>query len=160
MAKNCCICLNKIFEEDGPILTMGAYGTPKCLCSECAEQIETATSGTDYDKIVEAMDSIPEKLTQANVDDKVTVTTVTEMFADCAKRAQEIKNGTWDFSKDNEASDESFDEIPEELKETEEDRLLDEADAKSMRKFDKVMSWVWAAVLAGVIGFLIWRLSF
>ena len=161
MAKICSICLSQIIEVDPPILTMGAYGTPKCLCESCAEQIETATAGKEYDAIVEAMDSITAKLSKMNVDDKIVVDTVTGLFSEAAARAQKIKEGAWDFSLDEaEPSDEGFDEIPEELQETEEDRLLDEKDAVSMKKFDKVMNWVWAGVLALVLGFIIWKMFF
>lgn len=154
--RNCCICLTPV-TDDSPILTMGAYGTPKCLCDDCAAHIENMTRGTDYDSIVESMDAITAKMSKSNVDDKVTVTTVTEMLVDSAKRAQAIRNGTYDFSLD---ADEEDYEIPEDMRETEEDRVLDEAERKSNEKFDRIMNWVWAAVLILFVGFAVWWLVF
>jgi hypothetical protein len=83
---------------------------------------------------------------------------VTKLLTDSAKRAQQIKEGTYDFSLDEAEDPDSFDEIPEELQETEEDKLLDEKEAAANAKFDKVMSWIWVGVGVGALGFIIWKL--
>lgn len=158
MAKNCCTCLTRITSEDAPVLTMGAYGTPKLLCDDCAELIETVTNGREYDAIAEAMDELTKRMSSSNVDDRVTISTVTEILSDGAARAQQIKDGTYDFSLDLEKETEGFDEIPEELQETEEDRLLDEKDAASEAKFDKFMNWAWAGVGLCVLAVIIYKL--
>ena len=155
MGKVCCTCLTRLENEDAPVLTMGAYGTPKLLCDDCAALIETVTLGTDYDEITEAMNALTDVITRSNADDRKVVDTVTEILERSAKRAQQIKEGTYDFALDE--VEEGFDEIPEELQETEEDRLLDEKEAASNAKFDKIMNWLWlgVGVLAGA--FAIWK---
>ncbi len=147
---NCSVCLKPIDLDTAPVLTMGAYGTPRCLCEECAEQVEIFTRGTDYDEIAAAMDEISARMSRANIDDKITVACVTDMLVTAAKRANDIKEGTYDFSLDEEEEEYV---IPDELRESEEDRALDEKEAKSKEKMDKVMNWVWLAVLVGTVVF-------
>ena len=156
MGKNCSICLKNIENENAPVLAMGAYGNPRLLCDDCAALIETATLSKDYEEITGAMNTLADLASKYNIDDQITMTAMTALLDDSAKRAQQIKEGTYDFALD-EAEEEGFDEIPEELQETEEDRLLDEKDAASNAKFDKIMNWLWIAlgVLAG--GFIVWK---
>lgn len=156
--KNCSTCLTRITNDDAPVLIMGAYGTPKLLCDECAALVETITIGRDYDEITSAMQTLTERMSAANIDDRFTVNTVTKILSDSAVRAQKIKEGTYDFALDEEVEDESFDEIPEELKETEEDRLLDEKEAEENAKFDKLMNKTWIIVGAVAAGYIIWRI--
>ena len=156
MGKNCCTCLKKIENENAPVLAMGAYGTPRLLCDDCAALIDTVTLGRDYDEITAAMQNLTDVITKSNVDDRLAVSTVTEILEQSAKRAQQIKEGTYDFSLD-EVEEEGFDEIPEELQETEEDRLLDQKEAESNAKFDKFMNWLWIGVGALAGAFIIWK---
>ena len=158
MKRNCCTCLARIEDENAPILTMGAYGNPKCLCPDCAALVETITFGKDYNEIKEAMENLTDRMSRSNVDDRVTVATMTDLLAESAERAQKIKEGTYDFSLDEQKGDEGFDEIPDELKETEEDRLLDEKEAEANRKFDKFLNWVWVGVGIAAVIFVIWKL--
>ena len=153
--KNCSTCLTRIVSDDAPVLIMGAYGTPKLLCDDCAALIETITLGRDYDEITAAMQTLNEKMSAANIDDRFTVNTVTKILSDSAVRAQKIKEGTYDFSLDE--TEEGYEELPEDLQETEEDRLLDEQEAEANAKFDKILNWLWIAfgVLAGAA--IIWR---
>ena len=106
MKRNCCTCLARIEDENAPILTMGAYGNPKCLCPDCAALVETITFGKDYNEIKEAMENLTDRMSRSNVDDRVTVETVTAMLEDGAKRAQSIKEGTYDFALDEVEEDE------------------------------------------------------
>ena len=158
MKRNCCTCLTKIEREDAPILTMGAYGNPKCLCDHCASLVENITLGREYGGITAAMQELTDRMSAANIDDRVTVATVTEMLTESAQRAQKIKEGTYDFSEDEVEDDEGFDEIPEELRETEEDKKLDEKEAAINAKFDKFLNWAWLVV--GILFVLVlgWRL--
>lgn len=158
MAKICCTCLSRIENDDAPVLTMGAYGTPKLLCPECAELVEVSSFGRDYELIMEAMDKLTERMSSANIDDRFTVAAVTELLAANADRAQKIKADIYDFALDEEKQNEGLDELPEELQETEEDRLLDEQEAESNAKFDKVMNWAWIGVGIAAVGFIIWKL--
>ena len=156
--KNCSTCLTKITSEDAPVLVMGAYGTPKLLCDDCAALIETITLGRDYDEITAAMQALTEKMSSANIDDRFTVNTVTKILADSAVRAQKIKEGTYDFTLDEQEDEESFEEIPEELQETEEDRLLDEKEAEENAKFDKFMNKLWIVIGIAAAGYIIWKI--
>ena len=122
---NCAICNAEINTEESAILTMGAYGNPKYLCKECSLDMDTATLGKEVAEISAAMERISKKMTVSGPD-KQTYTTVTGLMAIAHDRAQKIKEGEYDFSLDE--SDESeggFDEIPEELAESEEDKEKD-----------------------------------
>ena len=77
---------------------------------------------------------------------------------DSAKRAQKIKDGTYDFALDEVENDDGFDELPDELQETEEDRLLDEKDAAANARFDKVMKWAWIGVGILAAAFVIYKI--
>ena len=156
--KNCSTCLTRITSEDAPVLIMGAYGTPKLLCDDCAALIETITLGRDYDEITAAMQALTEKMSSANIDDRFTVNTVTKILSDSAVRAQKIKEGTYDFTLDEQEDEESFEEIPEELQETEEDRLLDEKEAEENAKFDKFMNKLWIVIGIAAAGYIIWKI--
>lgn len=156
--KNCSTCLTRITSEDAPVLIMGAYGTPKLLCDDCAALIETITLGRDYDEITAAMQALTEKMSSANIDDRFTVNTVTKILSDSAVRAQKIKEGTYDFTLDEQEDEESFEEIPEELQETEEDRLLDEKEAEENAKFDKLMNKLWIVIGIAAAGYIIWKI--
>ena len=158
MSTICSICLKAITNEEAPVLTMGSYGTPRLLCDECAAHIENMTRGRDYESIVASMDAITEASSRANIDDKPTVTAVTSILQTSAERAAQIKDGTYDFSLD-EIEEEDY-EIPEDMKETEEDRALDEKEKKQNEKFDKILNWVWIAVIIAAVGFGVWWVFF
>ncbi len=147
MRRNCSICLTPVEEESASVLAMGGYGTPKCLCDACASLIDTVSGSRDYDSISSAMDAITDKMSRANIDDRVTVSTVTDILKSGAERARAIKDGTYDFSLDDQPSaDGGLDDIPDELRETEEDRLLDEKEARANKKFDTFLNYAWVAV--------------
>ena len=89
---------------------------------------------------------------QHKTDTKI-VDAVSDIEAD---RAAKIKEGSYDFALDEvEGADELLD-IPEELEETEEDRLLDERDARLNKKFDKILTWASVGVIIAAVGFLIY----
>ena len=154
--KQCVICDKIVEREDAPILAMGAYGNPKLLCDECADDIETVTTDRDYEKIADAMARLGDKM--ANFDpDSMTYRIVSVIMAKAAARAKAIKAGTYDFALD-EVEEEGFDEIPEELLETEEDRALDEQDEEAQRKFDSVFNWVSFGLVTAAVLFVLYRL--
>ena len=158
--KKCSICLCEVTNEDAPILTMGAYGIPRYLCDDCASLMEVATLGTDYEEIVSAMSELTSRMSDENIDDKAAMDTVTEAFREAAERATAIKNGTYDFTLDELTDEGVLEDIPEELRESEEDRALDEQEAEEAKRVDKFMNWVWLGVLIGAIAFIIWRCFF
>ena len=154
---NCCICERDVEREDAPILAMGGAGYARVLCDECDRELQVATRGRDVEEIKEAINSLSNKL--ANGDpDGVTYRMMNEILITATQRAMEIKDGTYDFALDEQTDEDSFDEIPEELKETEEDKLLDEKDAEANEKFDKFMNKLWIAVGIAAAGYIIWKI--
>lgn len=157
MEKNCSICKRLTDSETSPILAMGAFGNPKYLCPECAEKLETVMNGREYDAIKEAMKSLGEDMAKSNSDDTQVLETVNSIFAEASERAEKIKSGNYDFdAEEKEQTDSELpeDDVPEELKESEEDRLLDEAEAKANKKLDNIITWVMCGVILAAFVFL------
>ena len=151
MAK-CCICEANIEREDAPVLSMGGAGYARVLCDRCAELLDTATLGQDYDEIKSSIAEVGEIM--ANHDpDRVTLTVVSGLVYNASQRAKEIKEGTYDFSLDAEDNNEGFDEIPEELRESEEDIQKDKEEEEKLKKFDKIYNYILigAGIAAGII---------
>ena len=63
----------------------------------------------------------------------------------------------YDFSEEKESAAEEEDGVPEELRETDEDKRLEEEEAKKNAKLDKITNWVCLAILIIAAGFLIYR---
>ena len=154
--ERCSLCLDVVDEERADILTMGAYGTPKYVCPECARKIEEVTSGVDYESIVNALDELNSTVLKSNIDNHTVLECITQILSDGAERAKKIKDGTFDFEAENEECEEEEFDITEDLQESEEDKLLDEQDAIVQKKFDKITSVICAAVLALTLAYLIW----
>ena len=152
--RHCSICKKEVDEENSPILTMGGFGNPRYLCAECAEDIDTVIGAKEPEEIESAMAEISHKLSVCDIDDSLVTETVKEIFSAAGQRAKEIKNGTYDFSMDEERDGELLD-VPEELLETEEDKQLDEKDKKTEKLFDKILNWVCFAVFLAVIIFAV-----
>lgn len=158
--KKCAICLEYMTEEDPTVIGMSGYSTPVCACESCVEKLDRALKSTDYDEIVSNMDSVYEVMKKKNNDHPLVVDIVSEMLNRAAKRASAIKEGTYDFSLDEEenAEGEGFDEVPEELLETEEDKELDQMEKEQNEKVDKVMNIVsyvaFGACVLGILYFL------
>lgn len=158
MAKNCVLCLAPVDTEEADILAMGGIGTPRYVCNCCSADIDIATRGKSYEDVVAAMDRISKNLTENSIDDTVTHDTATLLLVNAAKRARDIREGTYDFALDDIPEESEFDEIPEELLETEEDRELDRKEEETANKIDKILNWVWVAILVGAVAFMIWWL--
>ena len=126
--RNCCICQFPIDKDDAPVIAMSGYGNPKCACSSCEAIIETATTSHDPDEIAEACKELGEALTRGNTGDEQIIDSVNEIIRTANERGSAIRDGSYDFSLDEEGGEE-FD-IPEELLESEEDKAKDEHDAK------------------------------
>ena len=153
--KQCAICDKFIENEEAPILTMGGFGNPRYLCDECADDLDIITDGADYETIAAAMERLGQRMSNFDPDSH-TYKTVSVIMAKAAVRAKAIKEGTYDFSSDSEDED-SFDEIPEELRETEEDRELDRMDEEKQKKFDKIFDWVSLGAIIAAALFVLWR---
>ena len=160
MSKHCALCMQEVESDEPDILTIGGYGTPRYLCEDCASDIDTARMDRNYDNIIAAMDRVAKKISAANTaDDTVSMNTVKEIFTSANDRAEKIKDGTYDFSLDDEQHEEEF-ELTEEYAETEEDRELDRRDEEKQKRFDKIYGWVAAAVIIAALGFVVYKYLF
>ena len=92
------------------------------------------------------MSEISDRLSSHGTDDMLVVNTVKDIFAEAGERARKIKEGTYDFSEEQDEKEEELD-VPEELLETEEDKEKDEIDAKKNKLIDKIFNWVSLAVI-------------
>ncbi|MBR4836585.1 MAG: hypothetical protein IKU99_06205 [Clostridia bacterium] len=154
---NCCICERDVEREDAPILAMGGAGYARVLCEECDRELQVATRGHDVDEIKAAINSLTTKLANGEPD-AVTYRMMNEILVTATQRAMEIKDGTYDFARDDEEDNEGFDEIPEELLESEEDIELDKKDEEKAKKFDKVYSIILTISLIALGGMIVWRI--
>lgn len=154
---NCCICERNVEREDAPILAMGGAGYARVLCEECDRELQVATRGHDVDEIKAAINSLSTKMANSEPD-AVTYRMMNEILVTATQRAMEIKDGTYDFARDDEEDNEGFDEIPEELLESEEDIELDKKDEEKAKKFDKVYSIILTISLIALGGMIVWRI--
>ena len=157
----CALC-GRIPEcEEPAVLTMGRYGHPRHLCEECESQMDTANLGRDYDEIINAIDILGKKATSFAFDDDVTMDVMRAFIMRAAKRAADIKAGNYNFDvEDAPVEEEGFDEIPEELRETEEDAELDRIEAEKAKHFDKFLNGLWIGVFAAIFVFALLKVVF
>lgn len=157
----CALC-GRIPEcEEPAVLTMGRYGHPRHLCEECESQMDTANLGRDYDEIINAIDILGKKATSFAFDDDVTMDVMRAFIMRAAKRAADIKAGNYNFDvEDAPVEEEGFDEIPEELRETEEDAELDRRDAENAKKFDKFLNVLWIGAFTALFVFFMLKVVF
>ena len=157
MTDFCSVCQNNVDGERAAILTLGGFGNPRYMCDECAADFDTATTSRDLSAIGVAIDRISKKMTSVNQDDKAVLKTVKEIMEGAVARAEEIKNGTYDFSEE-EASEPVSEEIPDELRETEEDKETVRLEEEKNKKIDKISNWVCLGLIVGALGFLVYRI--
>ncbi len=146
--------------DDSPVLTIGGFGNPKYLCDDCSALLDTVTLSRDYEKIEAAMDEIGRKMGD-NHPDKLTFDTMGGIIANAAERAKAIQSGEYDFSLDEapiQTEEEGFDELPEELCETEEDKEKDRQDEEKDKRFDKLYNIVLICACIGVGIFTVWKI--
>ena len=152
----CSICSKGVNAENAPILVMGGFGNPKYLCDECAQDIDTAIGARESEKIEEAMSRISKKLAGTGAENELVVETVKEIFTEAGERARKIKEGTFDFSAEEEAASEDGEyEIPEDMLESEEDKALDALDAEKAKKLDKIFNWITVGIIAATVIFIL-----
>ncbi len=145
--KSCSICKAVIEEENPSILTMGGYANPRYTCKACDGVLEKMLLSSQPEEAVEAMKTVGEHLSRIGCEDNAVIDTVEKMMHRAAERAQAIREGRYDFSLDEDAAEEEIVEIPEELRETEEDRALDEKEARVAKQWDKVLDRIWYVML-------------
>ena len=155
MAKLCCICKRAIENEsEAPVFVMSGFGNPKCLCPECDADLTSMTTSHDPDEADEAARRLGDSLTRGNTGDPQIIEMVNESIESAHIRAESIREGSYDFSLD-EASEEDDFEITDDMKETEEDRLLTEKENKTNKIIDTVTAWLFGAVLVAALAFFI-----
>ena len=143
-----------IEEDDAAVLAIGAYGTPKCICKKCEQAIEKATTSHDANEAEASIRELGEALTSGNTCDTQVIDTVNIIIKDAAVRAEAIKSGEYDFEKDGQNDEEEF-VIPEDMLETEEDKALDEKDAKVNKIIDTVTAWASGIALVAAVAYFI-----
>ncbi len=156
----CAICGKTVNSENAPILTMGAYGTPLYICDECAEELDAATSGTDYSQIKNAFGKIVKKIEKGQTNGEFVNDTLQNILDDAMERAEKIKDGTYNFESEEQSEREELEEIPEELAESEEDKKLDERDAERNARFEKIFNIGFAIAIAAAAVFALIRFVF
>ena len=157
MEKLCAVCKRKVDSESAAILTLGGYANAKYLCDECDGDMEIATRSRDVAEISDAMDRITKKMSAAEIDDKLSLKTVSDLLAEAKDRAEKIKLGEYDFAKEEE-DDAAVEEVPEELRETEEDKIRDEEEAAKNRKIDRIIGIISGVVISAAFAYIAYRL--
>ena len=157
--KNCALCGRLPEIEEPAVLALGKYGAPRYLCEECEAELDTATLGTEYDKIVDSIDRLGKKAMSFGKDDPVTLRTMKSILESAAKRAAAIKEGSYDFALDEADAEDEFD-ITDDLKESEEDRKKDERDEKVAKIIDTALSWACGAIFVAAITLFIIKFIF
>ena len=152
---NCSICLESLNRDDAPVLTMGHYGYPRYICKDCEALIETALKSHEVSEAEAAIAKLGETVGNNSADDNAVLEAMEDIFKSATERVQAIKDGTYDFSLDEEDESEGLEEIPEELLETEEDKKATEREEEVNRKFNKVMDVVTALVFAAAAAVMI-----
>lgn len=152
MAQECiCSICKKTFTSDEPaVLAISGYGNARYICDECEALLDTATLGTDTDEVGKAIGRLGAYAENLNINDEVVFGSVSALLGEANTRLTKILAGTYDFEEDT-SSEDSFDEIPEELRESEEDRRLDEEEALAKAKSDKFVTWFSAIAFAGAL---------
>ena len=156
--EKCCICNKEIEREDPAVLAMGGAGIPRYLCDDCEALLDSATLSRDYDEAGAAIGRLS-KLMADGDPDPVTYTIVSQILLKSSDRAVAIKEGKYDFALDDQPMDEGgFEEIPEDLQESEEDKEKDRVDDEKQKKFDKIYNVLLAIVCLGFVGIIIYRI--
>lgn len=160
--KRCCVCIKVIEREDAPVLTMGAFGTPRYLCDDCAADLDRAMFSHDPLEIEESIERLGKNMSDMSEADSQSFNTLYSLLTLSGERLKKIKDGSYDFALDEKIqeaqNDDSFVEIPEELQETEEDKALDARDAENQKKLDQFTNWVGIGAIIGTVGFIIYKL--
>ena len=156
MEKLCSCCMTAVDSESAAILTLGGYGNIKYLCEECDADMNIATRGRDAEQINSAITRLGTRMSKKMVDDTFVLKTMDQIIKEAKARRDAIASGEYDFAEEEE-SDAVSEEIPEELRVSEEDRARDEKEAEEAKKLEKVISIVSAVIFSAVIGYLIYR---
>lgn len=152
-------------------MTHGAYGHPRCLCPSCEALLDTAIEGSEVEAVRGALHALSDLRIKNGDFDKATSETLTQIVAQASERMAAMEAGTYEGSAACEvteepvqasAEDEAAQEydIPEELRELEEDRERDRIEDEREKAFDKYFRFVWIGVIAAFVAALVYILFF
>lgn len=154
--KTCSVCRVGNCCEDSAILTLGGFGTPRYICDDCASDFDAAISERGVCEIDAAIERISKKMTSARIDDGLVLKTVEELMCSARERREKIRVGEYDFSADAEQT--ADEEIPEELRESEEDAELERKEAEKNKKYDKITNIICSVLGAAALVFFLYRI--
>lgn len=174
MAK-CSICLKDVDASEAAILTISGYGKPRYLCPHCEKLINTVCESNDKDEVSVAIESIGSTLSALNIDDDAVFGTISELFSQAKQRLEnpdattseeaeaideDIPGEQEEEAPESDNADKNSDDVPEfdipdELRESAEDRERDEKEAKRSKVFDTVVGWASVAILVGLVAFFV-----
>ena len=150
---SCSICGREIDMENAPIIAMGGFGHPRCICDECADKLDVMNTSLDAEQIRAVMKDIADTMANNNGDDMVAHNAVKVILMEAGARVEKIENGS---VADEEAKEEFLD-VPEELLETDEDRELDRQDEIKNQHLDVIFNWISIGIIGlAVVGFAIY----
>lgn len=153
MEKKCCICKNILEADTAAILTISGYAVPRYICSECEQDFDTVTSGTEPADIYAAMERLGNKVFMSGTDDETVIAEVKQIMDSAKERADKISEGNYDFTVD-ENDDEDTQENAESFEEeTEQEREQARIEAERAKKFDKITNAVCLSIIVIAVGF-------
>ena len=100
--KYCSLCMEAA-PEDAAILALGRLGYPRYLCDRCDALLSTATSSRDFSEISRAFDELGERIAKGANDDEIAAEAIADILSGAKARAEAIKDGSYDFTAENEA---------------------------------------------------------
>ncbi|MBR2612755.1 MAG: hypothetical protein IKC72_06775 [Clostridia bacterium] len=150
----CSVCKKDFDSETPSVLTMGRSMTPRYICPECESLMDEAIGATDPIVARSAIARLGDLLASSDIDDGPVIHAVTSHLDQAKERAQQIEDGTYDFSLDEEEGEEF--ELTEDMLETEEDRELDRREEEQEKRLNTFLNWAWLGIGIGVVGYVIY----
>ena len=157
--ESCSICKGTVDSESAAILAMGGFGNPRYMCEECRADFDELTLSRDTEAIKLSAERIGKKMSRAGIDDKLTLKTVEDIMKSAGERKEKIEAGVYDFSEE-EAEQNSDEQVPEELLESEEESEEEKKKALRAEKLDKITNWICIALIVLAAIFVIYKMFF
>ena len=160
----CCICKAQIESENPAVLTVSSLGNPRYLCDSCDADFSSALTAKEYSEIKDAVSSIGGKMEASGVEDELVIEEAGVIIERATARAEAIRDGSYDFSLDEESSEDSPLEeaelLVEEAEESEEEREKRLQKERYAKIFDTATTWTIGIAIVAAIGYLIYKLIF
>ena len=155
---HCALCYRE--SEDPALFFISKYGKPKYICEACEKEYETATRDRDPDTAEQALQGLYEKAKQNP--DVAVVEMLGNTLREANQRITEIRNGSYDFAKDEEDDPDMLLEVPEELRQDPEEAEEEQAAAekeKSVTRGDRILNLCWLILLLCALGFVAYKIA-